>query len=589
MLRQPAKSDGHSAQGSGLPIAEGEWRVTTKMRSARIISLIVTRLALFVLFGSGTRDYASGSWLPIALKTEVLRLLFFFLAGVFAWAAWPISAWFGLTLLIAILLVACGRQMARLSTTGVMGRFAGILTVAFENLGKAALSVAIGVALVCVAQIALSFFENIAVSSLSATEDFLSNARSSLHRLIGFENFWIGLAGIVAASMLLPKAQLLPSFLSIRSSLVTVYFILVGLTSFTFFSVRVIENQEARSMQRLRPVARPYLEERSRLSREILGAAWTEKIVKELRRDQQEAVSPYFTPKEQHTIPIDLIRPLAKRLAATAPRLEPNSAAETADVRDPVKRVRSYLVPGTTITHDSPTLPEAKSGMIELKTEVERLRVLRQAAIDIVAEGLTEVLTGTIDKPLTQAFVEELVSSLARGALHPIMPSVANLDRARAWVQANIDVPKPVSLKPASTKWTWDSATLTPEPANVPTDIPPPVRASSPNFDSDPHVFRPHEAPLPPRQPVFEPARPLRRAAFKPPLPPRRPAFKPPRPPTLEQILPRPLPFEAILPRPPAFELILPRPPAFLPRPPVVVPILPRPPVAAPRFRFWFR
>jgi hypothetical protein len=51
-----------------------------------------------------------------------------------------------------------------------------------------------------------------------------------------------------------------------------------------------IETVEERALQRLKPTAKLHLQERSRLSREILGAAWTEKMVEELRPDQAEAM-----------------------------------------------------------------------------------------------------------------------------------------------------------------------------------------------------------------------------------------------------------------------------------------------------------
>jgi len=419
-----------------------------------------------------------------------LRLCLLCLAGVFAWASWPTSIWLGLTLFSSLFLMRRARWMLLPHEPGQWREIKLILAHACEELGKGLLYVAAGIALVCVAQIALSQVEQLSVETMRNAENFLSEARSSIHHAIGFQNILVALVIIVAISMLMPHVPLLPTFISIRQSVVSVYFVLLGLTSFTFFSQLTIEQQEEQWMKPLRLLARPYLEERDRLSREILGAAWTEKILKDLKEDQRKEITPYFKSNGQNPrLPSGGLAQLAHRLASAAPHLEEKNARVPSTVQDSSANALSYLAEGTPTLHDSPTLAQAKFAAGELKNGMTRLRTVRNAAIEVVSQTLSEVLSGAIDKQLAKVFVEELVSSLARGALHTIFPRVDSLDKGRAWVQANVDVPAPADLKPGA-KWGWNSTTLSPRAAEIPTETP---RPFGPHLE--PHVaprFEPH-------------------------------------------------------------------------------------------------
>jgi hypothetical protein len=423
-------------------------------------------------------------------RNQTFRLCLLCLAGVFAWASWPTSIWLALTLFGGFFLIRRAHWMLRPHELDKWSRIKPVLAHACKELGKGMLYVAAGIAMVCVAQIALSQVENLSAETMRNAEDFLSEVRSSVHRVLGFQNIFAALVIIVAISMMMPHVSLLPTFTSIRQSVVSVYFVLLGLTSFTFFSQLTIEQQEEQWMKPLRLLARPYLEERDRLSREILGAAWTEKILKNLKEDQRKEISPYFKSSGQNPrVPSGGIVQLARRLANTAPHLEEKTVRAPSATQDYSASARSYLVEGAPTTHDSPTLTQAKFAAGELKKNMARLQTVRNAAIEVVSQTLSEVLSGTIDKQLAKVFVEELVSSLAREALHGVVPRVDSLDKGRVWVQANVDVPAPADVKP-STKWGWNSTTLSPRATEIPTEIP---RPFGPHLE--PHVaprFEPH-------------------------------------------------------------------------------------------------
>jgi hypothetical protein len=438
---------------------------------------------------------------PPTFTSQAIRFSCFCLAAMFIWASWPTSLWLAVALVGAGFLNSRGRWLSRLPANTKIKRVCySVISEGFEKLAMAAIFVAVGIALVCAAQIAIPLVEDISVSTLGGIEDSLSDLRSTIQHVIGFHTLFVVLTIVVALTLVIPRAPpLLPQVLSFRSSFISIHFVLLGLTSFTFFSASAIEQQEERSMQKLRPMARPYLEERAKLSQEILGASWTEKMIQELRPDQREQMRPYFERKDQGTAPGLQVVQLAIRLAKAAPKLDAKSSAST--VYDSEERIRDYLGPNTATTYDSPTLREAKSVLNEFKPEVERLSVFRKAAIEIVAEGLTTFLSGSVDPELVRAFVEELASSLARGSLHNIVPKVENLDMGRAWVQTNIEVPQPTDLGPGPTSWTWDPPDLVPKSAQLPEDLPSMKRSAAPHWDPiGPRPAEPHV----PRPPTFE-------------------------------------------------------------------------------------
>src|SRR4051812_23804002 len=119
----------------------------------------------------------SGNW---------LRLIYLCAAGVFAWGAWPSSMWLGLSLLIAIVLRLNAERTSRLAGGTAKRVMQAAVALTCRNLAKAALCVAIGIALVCTAQIALSIATNVSEDTLRGSEILVSDVRSHLHHLVGF-------------------------------------------------------------------------------------------------------------------------------------------------------------------------------------------------------------------------------------------------------------------------------------------------------------------------------------------------------------------------------------------------------------------
>ena len=435
--------------------------------------------------------------IPPTVQYQVIRFTLLCLAAIFAWASWPTSAWLGLTALAAYLLTRTGHSYVHRSNPTTIETVAAII---LEKLGEAFLCVSVGVAIVCTAQIVLPFIGTMSPHSLAKIELLLSDARNHVHHLIGFEALLISLLTIVTLSMIMPKWNLLTQFSSLRTKVVSLYFVLLGLTSFTFFSMIAVENYEDIVISNLRAQFEPILSERNTLMRQIAGASWIEANIKEMDSDARQSVNQFFVRTARTPNPSAAINQLVSKLERSAPRLQSNQAG----VPDsPIERAALHLTTNPQISHDSPTLREIKLAALNLEAELPRLRHLRAAAIEAVAEGVGNLLAGS-NTPLVKAFIEELSGALARRALHGVLPSVQSLESARIWIQSNISAFDPKDIAPLSSKWVWNSAHFNPPPAPSADALPPHLRPGGLPPTVDPHLPRTPTDPYIPR-PTFEP------------------------------------------------------------------------------------
>src|SRR5262245_58195853 len=190
------------------------------------------------------------------------------------WAAWPTSMWLLLCLFVAWMLNTFAAKLQR-PFDDRKRILRPLLELTLRNLAKAAAYVAIGIAIVCAAQIGLLFMEQISTDALRETELFLSDTRLFLHDVLGLQNLLIALGVLVAVTMLFPRSQLMAHTLKARSLVGRAYLVLLGVTSFTFFSTVGIRAQEQAWQKQARYEARQALTEAEQLRREIAGIAWT--------------------------------------------------------------------------------------------------------------------------------------------------------------------------------------------------------------------------------------------------------------------------------------------------------------------------
>jgi hypothetical protein len=269
---------------------------------------------------------------------------------------------------------------------------------------------------------------------------------------------------LVAVTMLFPRSQLMAQTLKARSVIGRTYLVLLGVTSFTFFSALGIKAQEESWQKQARYEARQALTEVEQLRREIAGVAWTEEYVKTLSSEQKQASVRFFAHSARQHSPSSDVRDLARRLANAAPSAQSRDATVQAD-RVPERSEAHFKSTGP-ITQDAPSLRQAELAAAEFKDNVARLGAIRTAAIEAASESIASVLSdGHI--PLVKAFIEELSGSLSRGALNSVVPSIDTPDAAKAWVRTNLMPTATGDAALTDAKWVWDSANFEPRVARV--------------------------------------------------------------------------------------------------------------------------
>jgi hypothetical protein len=66
------------------------------------------------------------------------------------------------------------------------------------------------------------------------------------------------------------------------------------------------------------------------------------------------------------------------------------------------------------------------------------MRAARTAAIELASEAFASLMP-TTERQLANAFVQQLSSSVARGALSEVIPArVSGVEDARAWIRTNV-------------------------------------------------------------------------------------------------------------------------------------------------------
>src|SRR5262249_29167417 len=133
-----------------------------------------------------------------------------------------------------------------------------------------------------------------------------------------------------------------------------------------------------------------------------------------------------------------VVRAAAIELAKTAPKV---TAAEVELQVDGVipERAHAYIRGnGDVAAHNVPTLAELRVVNERLTAHELRLQAARTAAIELASEAVAS-LAPKAERPLVNAFVQELTSTLARGALKEVVPAkVGDVTTAKEWVKTHL-------------------------------------------------------------------------------------------------------------------------------------------------------
>ena len=188
----------------------------------------------------------------------------------YALVGFPASAWLGLCILAAFLLKRFAASIFSPEGDSPKAIVRPACRLALLNLSRVTVYVGFGAGLVGLARGILLGLSGISAGNLRDAERLLSDLRSSIDAMLGFQNLLIGLGVALAITMVFPRSKLVAGLVTARSMLGRVYLVILGVTSFTFFSMTEIAFHELTWQQRARNEARLNLGKMEHLSREIV-------------------------------------------------------------------------------------------------------------------------------------------------------------------------------------------------------------------------------------------------------------------------------------------------------------------------------
>jgi hypothetical protein len=374
------------------------------------------------------------------------------------WVAWPVSAW----LLGAYVLHWILSYLANiLNRPGRLPAFRRVVAHAARGLARSVAYVGFGIFLVALAQTLLwGGAQAIEPALVRQAEVLLSHAYHGLLSVMSLEVLAIALAVLVAIVLVQPRSSALARFLSLRRVASKVALVLLGVTSFTFFGALDMQSldPEWRASERYR--ARATLNEIATDTREMAAAAWVEAETHKLDEAAKRDFASFFAKARGTLFAVEIARAAGSELAGKAPRLSaPGQKDVQLDNLIP-ERVQSYLEGHASAGSPEPSLSELRAANERLVAHELRLRAARTTAIELASEAFAGLMPAS-ERPLVNAFVQGLSSSLARGALQEVLPArVADVQGARDWVRTNVLSANPVERVHVPHTWQFNVASV---------------------------------------------------------------------------------------------------------------------------------
>jgi hypothetical protein len=386
--------------------------------------------AMLLRFLSWLKDYFR------RLMIGMVRASILIGAIAVGWVTWPVSAWLvGAYALHWTLSVVAGR----LQRPGKRPAFRSVVSHAARGLARSVSYVGVGILVVAVAQAALwTGALVIEPAVVHQAEELLSYAHHQLLGVLSLEVLAVALVVLVAVVMVQPRSKVLAHFMALRKVASRVALVLLGVTSFTFFGALDMQglDPEWRASERYR--AHATLAEIASDTREMAAAAWAEAEVRQLDEAARKDFANFFGKARGTLLAVDIARAAAAELAGKAPHVSVPAQTDTRLGDVIPDRVRSYFDGQLVAGYPEPSLSELRAANERLVEHQLRVRAARTAAVELASEALSNLLP-TIERPLVNAFVQGLSSSLARGALQEVMPArVVDIEGARDWVRTNV-------------------------------------------------------------------------------------------------------------------------------------------------------
>jgi hypothetical protein len=304
--------------------------------------------------------------------------------------------------------------------------------------------VGFGVSLVGLAQAALWASSSVVEpSQVRRIEETLSWSYQALMHVVDFHIMAAVMGGVLVVSILLPSLRAMDKFLKLKDLATKATFVLLGATSFTFFGALDLDrlDPEWRAIERHK--ARATFAAVDEQTREMTAAAWIESEARRLDQTRKQEFARFFDAARATSFSNEIVKAAAAELGRKAPKVDANAVrASGSDHTGVPQHVRRYLqAEGDEIplySPEQPSLTEIRAANERLARHEVRVRSARLAAIELAADAIADFVPRG-DKQLINAFVQELTSTLSKGALREIVPSkVADVASAKEWVKIHL-------------------------------------------------------------------------------------------------------------------------------------------------------
>jgi hypothetical protein len=442
--------------------------LTPDLLGPLLVGFVLVFLFYPRLLGQGHRPF----------KERFVRAAVFCGLVALASVAWPVSAWLFAVYALHRALAAAGRRLSAAAEPGMSTRVAAHVAQAMT---QSVAHVGYGIFLVALVQVllwagvvaalvyVLVWFGLLDIDALQVhlalpaamrrAEELLSSAYQWLIGMLSLEVLAIALALLMAVVLIAPQSRAVARFLTLRKAVSNAALVLLGVTSFTFFGALDMQRLDPqwRAIERIR--AQASLSKIATDTREMAAAAWAEAEVRKLDDSARSSFAGFFSKAQGTLLAAEVARAAGAELAGRAPRLSAPGQADLQLEGVIAERLQGYFE-GRAAGAPEPPLSELRAANARLEDHHLRVRAARTAAIELAAEALAGLMPGA-QRPLVDAFVQGLSSSLARGALNEVMPGrVTDVEAARAWVRTNVHAADPTAKVHVPHPWQFDIAAL---------------------------------------------------------------------------------------------------------------------------------
>jgi hypothetical protein len=400
--------------------------------------------------------------------SDFLGLLLLAGVALFVWSSWPTSIWVGLAFIVYWMLRKTADRLKKAREAGRRGLLRILAEAAAASLAQSVAWIGLGIFLVAVAQIVLWAGSQVIDRSLvKSIEEHLSWSYQSLEQVFSFRNLLMVMAGLVVIALLAPRLGVIEKFLTVRRWVSKISCVLLGVTSFTFFSASAVARHDGEWREAERYRARLALQQIDEQIRDITAATWIEEEVHHLDASKRQEFVRFFQTARTSRFPVEIVRAAGTELGRVAPRTNAGTIRSAAPDEGIISaRERQYVEDWRDVPpEDQPTLAELRSAEERLSRHSTRLQAVRTAAIETAGGALAELVPET-DHRLARALVQELVSTVAKSALGELVPTrVADANTAKEWLKGYLAGADAWTFHPSALKTASDTNVRTSEVA----------------------------------------------------------------------------------------------------------------------------